>query len=368
MKIFISSLIREFEEFRDAAAQGVATLGHQVIRAEDLGASSTSSQVACLAEVRDSDALVLIMGSHYGPPQSAGLSATHEEYREARETKPVLVFIQQGIEPEPSQAAFIREVQNWEEGLFVAKFRDANELREKVTKALHEYILANESAPLDETEIMNRAKSLLSAAHSTSDPDLLIAVAGGPLRSVLRPAELESEELRHFLMAEALTGSDSVLAPSLGTESLIKNDAIQLVQNRGSGLVSLDETANLLIVQPATEARDLRSGFTSLIEELITERITRAIRFSARVFDHIDSTQRISHIVPVVSLRGVGYIPWRTRAEDERNPNSAPMGFGRDELIVVALSPPIRRRVALHHDTQILAEDFTVRLRREVKR
>jgi hypothetical protein len=44
------------------------------------------------------------------------------------------------------------------------------------------------------------------------------------------------------------------------------------------------------------------------------------------------------------------------------------MGMRRLDEVVVLLSPPVRRRAALLHDTQRLAEDFTARLRREAKR
>jgi hypothetical protein len=105
-----------------------------------------------------------------------------------------------------------------------------------------------------------------------------------------------------------------------------------------------------------------------MIEEVITERIERAIRFCAHVLDHVDAVQRISHVAPIAALRGAGYLPWRTRAEQERSPSAATMGLGRSDNVVVGLSPPVRRRAALLHETQSLAEDLTVRLRRELKR
>lgn len=106
MKVFVSSLIRGFEEFRGAAADAVTTLGHTPVRAEEFGASPASAQQACLAGVRDADLIVLILGDRYGYPQASGLSATHEEYREARDNSPVLVFIKSGTDVEPAQAAF----------------------------------------------------------------------------------------------------------------------------------------------------------------------------------------------------------------------------------------------------------------------
>jgi hypothetical protein len=369
MKIFISSLIGGFESYRDAAAGGIVTLGHQAVRAEDFGASPSSPQQACLAGVRDSDATVLILGERYGHVQASGLAATHEEYREARNVRPVLVFLQQGVEPELAQAEFIREVRSWEKGHFTAEFRDASELRDKVIRGLHDYVLAHEAAPIDEAELASRARALIPVGRSTAGAELVLAVAGGPLRAVLRPAELESEDLRRFLLAETLTGDQAVLTPASGTAFSVKGDAIELMQDHGAGLVRLDEAANLVVVQKALEESAWRAGtISSLIEEEITERIVRAIRFSARVLGHVDPAQRVTHVVPVVGLRGGGYMPWRTRAEQERSPNAATMGMGNADHIVVALSPPVRRRAALAHDVQRLAEDLTVRLRREVKR
>lgn len=34
-----------------------------------------------------------MLGEAYGMKQASGLSATHEEYREARDTKPVIAFV-----------------------------------------------------------------------------------------------------------------------------------------------------------------------------------------------------------------------------------------------------------------------------------
>ncbi len=85
--MFVSSLMREpFGPLREAACSAITLLGCEPARAEDYAASATSPRVACLAGVRASDAVVLILGSEYGSAsQESGLSATHEEYREARE-------------------------------------------------------------------------------------------------------------------------------------------------------------------------------------------------------------------------------------------------------------------------------------------
>ena len=55
---------------------------------------------------KDARPAVLILGSPYGSRQASGLSATHEEYHEARETsRPVLVFIEEGAQPSETAPA-----------------------------------------------------------------------------------------------------------------------------------------------------------------------------------------------------------------------------------------------------------------------
>lgn len=367
MKIFVSSVAQDFGIFRSAAAAGVTALGHQPLRAEDFGASPASPQAACLEGVRSSDAVVLLLGSRYGSVQSSGLSPTHEEYREARDTRPVLAFIQRGTEPEPQQREFIREVRGWEHGHFTSDFTNTEDLRDSVIRALHDYIVASEVAPIDDGQLTARARSLVNSDHYAQRTGLVLAVAGSPKRSVLRPVELEEESLRRFLLAESLTGQNAVLNPSLGTDTSIKGDTIQLSQDNGASLISLDEIGNLVVVQPAVEHTESYSGISALIEEVITERIVRALRFCAGVLDYVDPTQRLTHTAPVAALRHRGYLPWRTRAEHQNSPNAAVMGTGQAGTITVALTPPVRRRPALAHDTQRIAEDFVVRLRREVR-
>ena len=367
MKVFISSLISGFEPLRDAAAAAIASLGGVPTRVEDFPASPASPQTACLAGVRASDAVVLLMGERYGQVQSSGLSATHEEYREARDIRPVLVFIEQGPSPESRQVEFIREVQGWEQGHYTARFTDAADLRDRVTRALHEFTLASEAAPLNEAELVARARALMPSRHQSSQASLWVVVAPGPTRAVLRPAELEAQGLRRFLLAESLTGDDAVLAASSGTSEAIRGDALELHQGQPERLVRLDEGGCVLVAQPATGDDPQSPGLPSIIEDDVTAIIERVLRFTARVLDRVDPANRLTHVAPVVAVLGGGYLPWRTREEAQRDPSRASISMRGDRDTVVILTPPVRRRPTLVHDTHGLAVDFTVRLRREIR-
>ncbi len=197
MRVFISSLIGGFEEERAAVRTAVETLRHEPIMAEDFGASPNSPQIACLQGLRKADLVILVLGERYGAVQAASsLSATHEEYREAQGKKPVIAFVIDGMNPEPSQNAFIDEVQGWEHGLFRGAFSSPAELQKFATQALHDFELASAVAATNPAELKEAAKALLpdeERGHSSSSGAWLnVAIAGGPLQHILRPAEIEN--------------------------------------------------------------------------------------------------------------------------------------------------------------------------------
>lgn len=235
-------------------------------------------------------------------------------------------------------------------------------------EALRDAVASGVTTLGHEAELLERAQRLVPSSRNFSGTEVILVVAGGPRRAVLRPAELEDPQLHRFLMVEALTGEAAVLSPTRGTGVSMRGDSVRLVQEQGIAATVLDEQGSLLVVQPAVERDAWRSsGITSIIEDEIQERLTRALRFSGRVLDHIDGAKRLTHVAVVVAMRGVGHMPWRTREEQDRSPNAATMSMRSTEHVEVMLSPPVRRRAALLHDTQRLAEDFVVRLRREVQ-
>ncbi len=161
MKVLGSSVIQGFEDYRAAALRACRALRHEVKRAEDFAASFASPQQACLAGVRWAEAVLLLVGGRYGDRQPSGLSATHEEYREARERAPVLAFVQEGVEREPAQREFLREVRAWTAGHITASFNDADELQDAITGALRDLELSRAVGPVDEQEILVRAHALV---------------------------------------------------------------------------------------------------------------------------------------------------------------------------------------------------------------
>jgi hypothetical protein len=368
VKVFISSVVGGMEQERAAAAAAAVTLGHQVIRAEDFGASSASPQQVCLAGVRAADAVILLLGARYGQPQPSGLSPTHEEFREARDRCPVLVFVQHGVAREPSQQNFVDEVGGWASGYYRASFATPEELRDAVTRALHELELGLARGGADETELLARARQLFPDRAPAGRPTLCVVVAGGPAQSVVRPSEIEDKQLADWLLQQALFGPAPIFDQRLGNQPSVRGHALELVQPRAS--ILLDERGTIRVLQPAEQETDPlgRVAISSIIQEDVKERIERSIRFAGATLEHIDAPRRVSDVVIVVALVGAGSMPWRTRAEQAASPNQATMSMlGSREVVPVELAPARRPRAALLQQADRLAEDLTVLLRRQLR-
>ena len=136
-RVFISSVMEDYGDIRDAASDGIRQAGCEPVRAEDFSAASVSPRNACLDGVRSADALVLLLGARYGFLGPSGLAVTEEEYDEARKNhKQVFVFLQDGVSREPQQQAFADRVQHYVDGHWRKVFDDPADLRELVRGAV----------------------------------------------------------------------------------------------------------------------------------------------------------------------------------------------------------------------------------------
>jgi hypothetical protein len=369
MKVFISSVISGFQDHRAAAREAAESLGHQVIAAEDFGASPSSPQQVCLAGVREADVIVLLLGERYGSLQASGLSPTHEEYREARGTKPVLVFVQTGVTAEPGQDRFIDETGTWEGGGYRQTFDTPASLRSAVIRALHDWELSQQTGPVNEDDLKTRAVALLpqQSAHAAGSAVLWVAMAGAPTRQVLRPSDLDNAQLHRDMQQEALYGQHPIFDTRRGAQASVAG--ITLTVQQPDAEITVDEEGSIRISLPGRDTPNRASfsaGIASIIEEDIRDRIANTIHYCGWLLDRVDPAHRLSRIALTSRLAGAGYLPWRTRAEAAASPNRANMNLtGRESA---DSAPVVLARAAILFDGARQAEDMTVRLRRQARR
>ncbi len=141
MKVFVSSVVDGYENYRAAAKDAIEALGQMPCLMEMAAAASPRPpQAECFREIEASDVVVMLLGSRYGTPQDSGRSPTHEEYDHARELgKPILVFVEQIDDREPQQESFLSEISGWEEGYFRGHFSTEIQLTIELVKALKQH-------------------------------------------------------------------------------------------------------------------------------------------------------------------------------------------------------------------------------------
>jgi hypothetical protein len=311
--------------------------------------------------VRESDAVVLLLGERYGTPQPSGKSPTHEEFEAAKDSKPVFAFIQSGIAPEARQQAFIDEVRDWSTGRYTGRFTDPESLRSAVTTALHRWELEGARAKVDPDEMASRALSRLPERdrhYRTSDPALLVSVVGAPRQSILRPAKIEDAKFQRELQKRALFDDPTIFDTREGINISIEEHSLKLHQDHQS--IMLSEEADLLL---SLSLQRSERGFSAVIEEDVSQAISRALKFSSQLLDTIDSTERLSRVAVAVAISNSSGGEWRTRAQHERNPTSMRI-ISDDSFVRVTLSPPDRSRASFRQNHSEMTQDLTVLLRR----
>lgn len=364
MQVFVSSVITGFEEYRAAGVRAIESLGETAVTAEDFGARADTPQQACLEAARRSDVTVLLLGERYGYKQASGLSATHEEFREARDHRQVIPFIQADVTAEPDQQAFIHEVQEWVGGALTEQFTDAADLQTKITRALHGHALRQATGLVDPAEIHHRAVALVPTSDrgSVGDAALHVIVAGGPRHQVVRPAVLDAATLGGRLHQHAMFGPHKVLDPREGAEPRVVGTRLLVAQQHRA--VELHEDGSVRVTGPAVESRDAR-GFTmpAVIEEDVREKIAKAIGYAAWALNEIDPLNRLSDVAVVAAVTGSPTSEWRTRAEHAQSPGLT-MSMGRPDVVVVPDVPTRHPRGALTAQADVLTEDLLALLRR----
>ncbi|WP_210493212.1 DUF4062 domain-containing protein [Patulibacter sp. SYSU D01012] len=169
-RVFVSSLARGgMSEVRAAVKRAVESLGMVPVMFETTGATDRPSRSALTEKVEGADVTVLILGAEYGEPGESGHSPTEDEFNAARTAGvPVLPIVQEGVDREPEQEAFVSRVRGtWETGTFAPSFTTAEEAGFAAVRALAQW---KNDKPAGERKqaLSDRARSLAAGITTAS--------------------------------------------------------------------------------------------------------------------------------------------------------------------------------------------------------
>ena len=365
VKVLISSVRHGYEHYRTAVREAVESRGHRVVElATEPGPGEPEK--ADLAGVREADVVILLIGGEYGAFQRSGLSAPHEEFREAKAGTPILVFVESRVGRGATQQAFLDEVAAWATGPFHGSFADSAQLRSLVLRAIYRYALAMSTYAVDEESLLERARNMLPSRQRTLEgPTLVLAIAGSPYQQVLDEAEVEARDLARDVQREAMLGRYPIFEEAAATSVAVRSGELLLAQ-QGVSIV-LNQTGDLRLAR-SLKQRGKRSHLEieALIEEEIMAGLAHLMRFGDWLLDRVDPLRRLTDLVVIAEIAGAAAMPWRTRAEHAANPRQGSMGSGSNSVVAVP-HPPHRHRQALALDADRMAEDLTTLLRRQVR-
>jgi hypothetical protein len=133
-RVFLSSVIDGYREYREAAVAAIEAVGAEPVWFERFGGRDSDPNEAYLSEVRSSTVYVGLLGARYGRPLADRYSATHQEFLEAeRSGLRTSVWAQEDIEREGPQQSFLEEVRAF--GV-TGGYRTPQELQRRVEERL----------------------------------------------------------------------------------------------------------------------------------------------------------------------------------------------------------------------------------------
>jgi hypothetical protein len=335
--VFISSIQSGFEDVRAAARAGVESFGWRAMMAETVGATPASPQRGLLDRVAESDVLVLLVGPRYGARQESGLSATEEEFDEARRRgKPILVLRQDG-ELAPEQQEFLdRATGGWEGGALYGTFRDASDVGLAVVRGLTNIRDRGARATL-EPAAQERAAALAADARRQgySQGGSIVRVVLVPLidQPLLQAAALEDRNLPEELAAAARAAR--LVPQSEGIATNVSAEGIQLqVGEQYAGRALMVGAKGEIVVEASVGGEDRNFGSMRVVPERLEEAIRGAAAFAESAWNRIDPRGEVQEVAVALAIPEAQHKSWGRG----RGGNTMSMG-GMFSLPETAIAP-----------------------------
>lgn len=348
-RVFISSVMEGYNKFRNAAAEGIQRAGCEPVRAEDFAASSTSPRNACLDGVRSVDAVVLLLGSRYGWVAPSGISATEEEYNEARRThKRIFVFLEDGVSRESRQEEFVQKVQDYIGGHWRNTYSEPNELTRLIKKAISIADLA--LAKRSENMMIEKLMEALSSNPPEVQGIVWLKIVWGSLRDeeVIDPLLLGDPDFQRTVMRlghesdaplftyeqpKWTTSTASMLRISQGNINEWRQSRDLVVfELSTNGLLSISQ--NISGIESDSDRMSPLDDMYFLDPSVAQERLARAWAFTVAWWEHHDPYRRHDPLIYGITLHNVGTRYFKTPETSYTGGITIPSACPHDPLII----------------------------------
>lgn len=311
-RVFISSVMSGFAEYRAAARAGVADAGGAPILIEDFPSMDTSSRTACLDLVRSSDVYVLIVGDRAGS-SPLGRPVVEDEFEEAQRRKlPRLLFVQD-TPRDTATTELVHRVSDYVHGRFRKSFSTPDDLRTAIAAAMRESLGGMVNMERNTAESVNAL--LPSAATTSMSPALRLAVIPERKDEVFDVLQFDDQDFRRTLFEIGHRKDVHLFAFEQGAKSAtVRDNELVLTQAPARGqypaigvIVRILENGAVTIEQTLNERRRSRHGFGDLqiAERDVADALNSSLAFINGLYEHTDPGHRFATFFYAAGLAGM---------------------------------------------------------------
>ena len=317
-RVFVSSVIEGFAEYRQAARSGIEQAGGEAVLVnEDFPSQASSSRNTCLDAIDSCDVFLIVLGGRGGWKTPSGRLVIEEEFEHARSRKlPVLVFFEDAPRDAEAQR-FAKSLSDYVDGNFRVKFSGAAELQGQVERSLRAISATPENRPMDHDPI---AAHLLKPHRFSDQTTLRFGIAAERVEEVFDPLDLASPDFAERMMEighrrdvrlfgyryakqePRLEGSSLVIEQTLGDNWSDGRQGVRLAVGE-NGVVLID--TNTTGRTKRSNSFDLADMMTVSIETL-EALLAASFRFTQALYDDKDPYKRHERFYWNAVLAGMG--------------------------------------------------------------
>lgn len=370
-RVFVSSVIEKFQEYREAARDGIVAGGGDPILVEDYPGLSVSPRTACLDGVASCDIFVVVIGDRAGWTTPSGKLVVEEEYEEARKRKiPTLAFIQ-NVEREEEAEKLAGRLSDYVNGMFRPTFSTPAELQSAVEKALVPIINHHSNPEVDLTIIEDKLREPYEIYNEAS---LRFALVPERVEELIDSVYLESPELKHQLFEIGHSPHVELFSYERPKKAEVGiNEIVILQSEEGSHRGGVDEarleltTVGLIVIDVNVTGRATRGqwdesvSYFAITEDDISYGLKKSFAFVRAFLEAKDRFKRYNRLLYNSALSGLGY---RTLIKEPPPGGSYPMGQHGDEVIIAYEDPRLITREDLLNSEKEIEATLTLFRRR----
>jgi hypothetical protein len=363
-RVFVSSVVEGFEDYREAAREGIeAAGGEPVLVNEDFPSVPASPRNACLDAVASSDMYLAIIGERAGWTAPSRKPVVEEEFEEAcRHDMPVVLFLVEG-EREEEARRLAKRLSKYVEGYLRVEVRGPEELRAEVERSLNRFI---DDTGEEQTDVQHIQEAVSDPYDLGGRPSLRVALAPERQEEVVDPMTLGSKEFRYDIYRLAhsldveLLDYEQARTHSLTPSSIVLTQRSSGRQGRGKETVRIEIGQDgLIVVDGAVTEPGRRTVSDAIVSAKVESAAEKAFAFTEALYDEIDEFGRHQKFYYNAALSNLGHRPIVDQHDSDQQATLV-QPVAQDDSVVAFSSPRDLSRNALRGPEEEIERIITV--------